>query len=696
MGLRVRSFTESRNAGGVLGFLGLITVVLGLAGGLFVAKIMIPTSIEINLVMFAIGLTLITVIVYLGQIRQSIHLGRIKFTLVLLIQPISSVFLLALIYYSRAAYLQDQPRNINSAVKVSAISMILFFIILCFLLSYIDKFTIRNFASPSMYMGVFIPVAFNLTAYAIHISVYGRLEALIGMLITTFVFCFHLHEYRLLLVSPFDRRSVIDSMNLGWVIVDQNEIILDMNSAAELILGQPLDKLIGHSGKALISNWSTLFPVSLFSEKEMQASLYHEEGWLYFQVRSMPLIDNGKFIGRVLVWNDNTEHKKGEELRKRTLDTTLGLLHSISLAASHSTDIRAFLETVIFQIVTSFSCTTGFIFLREPEFIGEEKALLELVGSYSTMDSLDTEQIAQALIDSLTSAQDVMHMRSRDLLSGFDNLKLDEGMGELVLCPILIESQTQGAVVLFRPENSPFIPDEIIRLAMLANELSTLVHVEQQRNGFASMVERKKLIRILHDTVTQQLYGLLYFIDVAQAQLETGTINSLSATLERLSQTGRQALKEMRMFLYSLQPVNISKTGFIAAINHRLDSVEGRASVKTQFTVIGEIKLTLKQEVCLYEIALEALNNIIRHASAKTVSITIKQFPKNIQLEIVDDGRGFDVKVMKNSGGLGLKNMKESAKQIHAKISIQSNLVGGTRVKVLFPRARVSNIHKNK
>lgn len=285
-----------------------------------------------------------------------------------------------------------------------------------------------------------------------------------------------------------------------------------------------------------------------------------------------------------------------------------------------------------------------------------------------------------------------MHLKNSDLPARFEMLKSRADMDELMLCPIIIEAQMEGAIILFRSDKSPFLPDEIIRLEMLANELSTLIYVEQQRNGFASMMERKKLVRILHDTVTQQLYGLLYFTDVARAQLDSGTIKSLTATLEKLSETGRQVLKEMRMFLHSLQPVNMGKIGLVTAINQRLDSVEGRASVKTKFLVADEVKLTLKQEVCLYEIALEALNNILRHAFAKNVMVTLKQLPKNIRLEIMDDGRGFNVDVGKNSGGMGLKNMRESAKQIHAKISIQSSLETGTCVRISIPRTDVLSL----
>jgi len=688
--LLTRLLTVVNRFKGVLSYLGLSLGIFALAGGLIAANIQIPALITISMAMFAICFALVTLSAYVMQRKSPLHLGSAKFILLVVSQLGMSLFLLGLIYISPFSALPLPLTSVAELLKVSAISMLIFFVILYLLLISPGQFKKINYASPFMLMGVFFPAALNLAAFVIHFSVCRCPGSLVSIFLIPVAFTDNIFKDSMPLFSPFDRRLIVDTMKMGWVFVDQDEIILDANQAVEIILGKRVDDLIGQSASPLIPNWSTLFPPdSLYSEKELHASINHNGKRIYFHVRSLPVLQDGEFTGRVLFWNDVTERREGEDIRKRTMDTTLGLLHSISLAASHTTDIRAFLETAIFQIVTSFSCSLGFIFMRDIEFFDEGKALLELVGTYSVLDLPDTEKIASSLnpyLSSLATHQEVIHIKNTDLPPAFEALKTEENMGELVICPVIIESQLQGAIVLFRPGKTTFIRDEIIRLDMLANELSTLIHVEQQRSGYASMAERKKITRILHDTVTQQLYGLLIFTDVARTQLESGTINSLAATLERLTQTGRQALKEMRMFLHSLQTVNVSKIGLEAAVNQRLDAVEARANIQTQLLFSKDVTLTLKQELCLYEITLEALNNILRHAYAKSVTVNLKKSPKNIQLVIIDDGRGFDVKYRKDSGGIGLKNMTESAKQIHAKIVFSSKPHMGTTVKILIPR----------
>lgn len=661
-----------------------------LAGCLLVIKIDIPILLPISLAIFAIALALLTIFVYPAQLKQFLPLGRTKFIVLLLIQIAFSISMLVITFYRGEIYLYERTESITTLFKASIVTGGIFLIILYLILTYNNKFTQFVHISPFVLIGIFLPNALTQTSFITYFSICRCGPPVFGVFIMAVVLAYQLFIYRLFLVSPFERRLIVDSMKLGWMIVDENQIIRDVNAAAERILEQSRDELIGQPGGSLIGNWNTLFPDSFLSEKEMQASIRRENGaFSYIQVHSLPILQGSEYLGRVLIWSDITDRKKGDDIRKSTLNATLGLLQSISLAASHSMDVNSFLESVIYQIVSNFNCTIGFIFMREAEFFGEEKAPLEFVSAYSARDFPGIEQMAQPLSVSLALLDDILHINTDELFSPSDLLKFSDNMEDAVLCPIIIESMTQGGIVLFRTQKTPFRPDEIVRLEMLTNELSTLIHVEMQRHGYASMLERKKITRILHDTVTQQLYGLLYFIDLAQAQLDSGTISTLSATLDRLGGMGRQALKEMRMFLYSLQPVNVAKVGFVAAIRHRLEAVEGRASIKTQFIVKPGVSLTLKQDICLYEIGLEALNNILRHASAQNVFLTLKQNPKNIQFEIVDDGCGFDVSARKNSGGLGLQNMRESARRIHAKIVIRSTVGGGSTIKILIPRAGV-------
>ena len=133
-----------------------------------------------------------------------------------------------------------------------------------------------------------------------------------------------------------------------------------------------------------------------------------------------------------------------------------------------------------------------------------------------------------------------------------------------------------------------------------------------------------------------------------------------------------------------MQPVDL-KDGLVSTLHHRLAAVEGRADIKARLIADDDIQLTKEKEIALYYIAQEALNNILRHAHAKTVSITLKQTRLNVILKIIDDGRGFDVKKI-DHGGLGLPNMKERAEEVNGRIKIISAPKTGTKITITVDR----------
>jgi signal transduction histidine kinase len=120
-------------------------------------------------------------------------------------------------------------------------------------------------------------------------------------------------------------------------------------------------------------------------------------------------------------------------------------------------------------------------------------------------------------------------------------------------------------------------------------------------------------------------------------------------------------------------------------LQHRLAAVEGRADIRARMISDENIQLEKDDEIALYYIAQEALNNILRHAHAKNVSVNLKQARQNVTLEILDDGQGFEIKKLDNSG-LGLRNMKERAAQANGKFKITSKTGAGTKIVVSVAR----------
>ena len=133
----------------------------------------------------------------------------------------------------------------------------------------------------------------------------------------------------------------------------------------------------------------------------------------------------------------------------------------------------------------------------------------------------------------------------------------------------------------------------------------------------------------------------------------------------------------------------------IGAIHHRLSAVEGRASVKARLLADDGIVLSKDKEVALYYIAQEALNNIIRHAYAQSVLVTLKKAGEKVILEVRDDGSGFEVEQAED-GGMGLQNIRERTMQINGELQIESSPGQGTRVIVTVPVERLPRAAQRK
>ena len=121
------------------------------------------------------------------------------------------------------------------------------------------------------------------------------------------------------------------------------------------------------------------------------------------------------------------------------------------------------------------------------------------------------------------------------------------------------------------------------------------------------------------------------------------------------------------------------------AIQHRLDAVEKRAGMDAR--LISDHLPLLPHQVSeeLYSITIEALNNSLKHAQAEVVTISIRSDNGNLDLEVHDDGLGFDTEAASNGGGMGLANMAERAAKLGADLTIDSSSDQGTSIRIILP-----------
>jgi PAS domain S-box-containing protein len=198
----------------------------------------------------------------------------------------------------------------------------------------------------------------------------------------------------------------------------------------------------------------------------------------------------------------------------------------------------------------------------------------------------------------------------------------------------------------------------------------------------AAYEERQRLARNLHDSVNQSLHSLVLFAETLTSMLEKKHVDRAREVAERLQESARQALKEMRLMLYQLQPPGPGGTvNLVRDIEARLASVERRAGVQAQVIVEGSLEnLPPEWHENLFYITIESLNNALKHAGAHKVKITIRCRPPWLELEIANNGKGFEP-ARTQTGGYGLHSMRERAGLLGGELNILSNPGEGTCVR---------------
>jgi PAS domain S-box-containing protein len=513
--------------------------------------------------------------------------------------------------------------------------------------------------------------------------------------ITAALLIFAILRFRLLDIGLISRDVVIESMSDGWMVIDLNNRIVDLNPAAETLVGVSREELFGKPAEQILSNWPKLNLEPFARELEIRGSLKIHGEWRFLNVRILPLMSRAnKQIGKVVLWRDITERKKSDDARQRARDEMFVLLHSISGAASQTLNLNDFLSEAMHQIVYAFQSQVSMIFLLDG---GESEksppryylAAHHGVPKENLMHLSASPEVAK-IIHWVMEHKEPFFAPDVPTDDRLPETMQKSGNTTMLLIPLVTGDQVLGVIGLARNDGPPYGTDEISRLTVVSEELASLIYSDRQRQLAIALEERQRLVRDLHDSVTQKLYGLVQLTEAAQASVENGTPAQSIQVVTRIGENARQALKEMRLFLFEMKPVDLEHEGLIAVLHQRLAAVEGRADIKARLVVDDKINLPLEKQITLYYIAQEALNNILKHANAHSVMIRLKKKKLSYSLEIEDDGCGFD-QLKTDKGGMGLRIMHERVAKVGGKLSIKSTRGKGTKITATVGREKESS-----
>jgi len=240
----------------------------------------------------------------------------------------------------------------------------------------------------------------------------------------------------------------------------------------------------------------------------------------------------------------------------------------------------------------------------------------------------------------------------------------------------------------------------------ISRRKNTENHLRQSRAQYRKLTqkllsvqdeERERISREIHDSLGEYLSTLILRCEIVKKAVKKDVPQALKE-LDTVKGLLSEAIDECHQLSFELSPVTISKLGFVPAIREIIDRFFERSKLTVTFKEsLNAKQLTNQQELTLFRIIQEGLNNIHKHAMARKVTINLSEKNGYLRLLIADDGRGFSLEEtmqhepdsQKILGGLGLLSIRERVVVLNGNLEIISAIGKGTTIDITIPTRKI-------
>lgn len=236
---------------------------------------------------------------------------------------------------------------------------------------------------------------------------------------------------------------------------------------------------------------------------------------------------------------------------------------------------------------------------------------------------------------------------------------------------LLVTAFLVSFIVIHRKRRNQFIRDKLTMEKELEQQLLQS-RIEVQEQTF------QQIGKELHDNVGQLLSTSRMLIGLTERELKNppDTLLTANATLG-------QAINEIRTLAKSLDKEWLERFSFSENIQTVIDRINAGEVIKASYEEQEPLLLRSDEQIILFRIVQEAVQNAVKHASPAFISIQVQKEEEGYTIQIRDDGRGFDATTVKRN--MGLTNMQHRIHLLKGSIQIQSSPGNGTDVKLYLP-----------
>ncbi len=377
-----------------------------------------------------------------------------------------------------------------------------------------------------------------------------------------------------------------------------------------------------------------------------------------------------------------------EELQKQV--RFLSALNQIVLTANQSLLLEDVLNNVLDAVVQVMSVEAAWIhLLREGETMLHLRAYRGFSDRFA--EQVRTMEVGAGLMGQV--AQTGQSLVVKDIRQDETQAAAQEGLRSFAAVPLQAKETIVGVLGVATRTDRRFSDTEVDLLSAAGSQIGMAVvnaRLYQRSRQAATLKERNRLARDIHDSLAQGLTGIVVQLEAMERLAQRRPDQALHS-LQRAKDLARHSLHEARRSVWGLRPSALEGLSLAEALQNHTESLQADNGLHVTFESSGERRaLSPDAELNLFRIAQEALNNVQRHAQARAAHVQLDYEPGFLRLSVQDDGVGLpdsDNPALYDNGheGFGLIGMRERATLLGGELRIESRPGGGTWVEVLVP-----------
>lgn len=483
-------------------------------------------------------------------------------------------------------------------------------------------------------------------------------------------------EERLKESESFYRSLIANSLD-GIILVDSDGRISFASPSIKNVLGFDAEEITGKNSFEFVHPEDIAWAFESFQKevdenpeiKFITVRLLKKDGnWVWCMVRGHNLLDNPHVNSIVIYFHDDTLRKEAKDALKESEKRFRSLIRDLRIGVFLSDGDGTIIMcnralALMLSIPEEFIVGKNVYQIMADDMINEQHEFIPLGQRPLNLAIHSRQPVKDAVFG-------VLHPITQErswIMVNADPFIDESGQLKHIVCSVMDLTERKKL-------ERKLVIDQVAHQKQL-----TQATIEGQEK------ERREIGKELHDNIGQQLTTIKLFLDFAKTTADENTLEMVNMALKGVS----DVINEVRAISRSLVPYTLKDLGLVESIQELTESFERTQLLKIKFTHshFDEEALPENQKLGLFRIVQEQLNNIVKHADAKNVSIQLRARSGETVLEIKDDGNGFDGKKVRR--GLGFINIRNRAELFNGKADIQSHPGDGCLLTVAFPQVFV-------